>query len=195
MNQSSNRSVSEVMKWLIFTVLGVIMGLVCFLDITGFVKIIMITGFLDFSVLFLVAEIRLEKMGRERNRNESNETNKRAAAVRMPEKEIVLFDEQGRRQKSWSLEQSDSLLIGKGTENNPVDIDLSGSASAQIISKHHAMLNETDRGWFMEDLNSKNGTRVKKRTQNAIMDLKRVGAVRVEAGDIIFIAGTKLQIR
>jgi pSer/pThr/pTyr-binding forkhead associated (FHA) protein len=95
----------------------------------------------------------------------------------------------------WSLQNQTSLIIGKSTDKEPVDIDLSGSAVAQMISKQHAVLNYTDKGWFIDDIDSKNGTRVKKASQNAIMDVKLVGAIEVERGDIIYIASTMLQIQ
>lgn len=64
-----------------------------------------------------------------------------------------------------------------------------------MISKQHAVLNYTEKGWYIDDIDSKNGTRVKKATQNAIMDVKLVGAIEVEPGDIIYIASTMLQIQ
>ena len=45
------------------------------------------------------------------------------------------------------------------------------------------------------DIDSKNGTRVRKLSQNAIMDVKLVGSVQLAAGDIIYIASTMLQLR
>lgn len=72
---------------------------------------------------------------------------------------------------------------------------MNDSAFAQMISKQHAVLNYTDGGWYIDDIDSKNGTRVKKLNQNAILDLKLVGAVEVSVGDIIYIANTMLQLR
>ena len=95
----------------------------------------------------------------------------------------------------WSLERKTSLIIGKSADGEIVDIDLSGSAVAQMISKQHAVLNYTEKGWYVDDIDSKNGTRVKKLTQNSIMDVKLVGAIEVEVGDIIYIANTMLQIQ
>ena len=47
----------------------------------------------------------------------------------------------------------------------------------------------------MDDIDSRNGTRVKKKNQSALLDVKLVGAVEVEAGDIIYIANAMLQLR
>lgn len=114
---------------------------------------------------------------------------------KMPAKKIVLLNEEGTTLISWSLENKTSLVIGKSKDNEKVDIDLSGSAVAQMISKQHAVLNYTEKGWYIDDIDSKNGTRVKKAKQNSIMDVKLVGAIEVETGDIIYIANAMLQIQ
>ena len=66
---------------------------------------------------------------------------------------------------------------------------------SQMISTQHAVLNYTNDGWCIDDIDSKNGTRVRKLSQNAIMDVKLVGSVQLVAGDIIYIASTMLQLR
>lgn len=114
---------------------------------------------------------------------------------RMPATKVVLLNEEGTSLAEWNLQRHTSLIIGKSSDKEPVDIDLSGSAVAQMISKQHAVLNYTEKGWYIDDIDSKNGTRVKKATQNAIMDVKLVGAIEVEPGDIIYIASTMLQIQ
>lgn len=125
----------------------------------------------------------------------SAEKKERHEQSKVPAKKIVLLNEEGQTLLEWSLQNKTSLIIGKSSEKEPVDIDLSGSAVAQMISKQHAVLNYTDNGWYVDDIDSKNGTRVKKATQNAIMDVKLVGAIEVEVGDIIYIANTLLQIQ
>lgn len=109
--------------------------------------------------------------------------------------EIALIGEQGNILLEWSLVGKTCLVIGKGTEKEAVDIDLTETAMGQLVSKQHAVLNYTDNGWYIDDIDSKNGTRVKKRNQSALLDVKLVGAVEVEAGDIIYIANTMLQLR
>lgn len=110
-------------------------------------------------------------------------------------KSVVLINEEGTALTEWSLTGKSGMVIGKGTEKEPVDIDLSCSAFAQMISKQHAVLNYTDNGWCIDDIDSKNGTRVKKINRNAILDLKLMGTVELGVGDIIYIANTMLQLR
>lgn len=108
---------------------------------------------------------------------------------------LVLLNEQGSVLLEWSLQSKTALIIGKSNGKDNVDVDLSGSAVADMVSKQHAVLNYTDNGWYIDDIDSKNGTRVKKKYQSALLDVKLVGAVEVEAGDIIYIANAMLQIR
>lgn len=122
-------------------------------------------------------------------KKEQHERNKKKAT------KVVLINEEGRPLMEWSLERKTSLIIGKNAEGEKVDIDLTDSAVAQMISKQHAVLNYTEKGWYVDDIDSKNGTRVKKLMQNSIMDVKLVGAIEVEPGDIIYIASTMLQIQ
>lgn len=122
-------------------------------------------------------------------KKEQHERNKKKAT------KVVLINEEGRPLMDWSLERKTSLIIGKSAEGEQVDIDLTDSAVAQMISKQHAVLNYTEKGWYVDDIDSKNGTRVKKLMQNSIMDVKLVGAIEVEPGDIIYIASTMLQIQ
>jgi len=86
-------------------------------------------------------------------------------------------------------------IARKNTEKEKVDIDLECSAYANMISKQHAVLNYTNGGWYIDDIDSKNGTRVKKMNQNSILDVKLVGTVEIEYGDIIYIANTMLQLK
>ena len=112
-----------------------------------------------------------------------------------PVRELVLINEEGDVLFTWDIRGKTSLVIGKSTQKEPVDIDLSMSAMSQMISKQHAVLNYTNDGWCIDDIDSKNGTRVRKLSQNAIMDVKLVGSVQPAAGDIIYIASTMLQLR
>ena len=112
-----------------------------------------------------------------------------------PVRELVLINEEGDVLFTWDIRGKTSLVIGKSTQKEPVDIDLSMSAMSQMISKQHAVLNYTNDGWCIDDIDSKNGTRVRKLSQNAIMDVKLVGSVQLAVGDIIYIASTMLQLR
>lgn len=137
------------------------------------------------------ARIVREKHGENLQKEEENNAENKKRRI----KSIVLINEEGTALTEWSLAGKSGMVIGKGTEKEPVDIDLSCSAFAQMISKQHAVLNYTDDGWCIDDIDSKNGTRVKKINRNSILDLKLMGTVELGVGDIIYIANTMLQLR
>lgn len=141
------------------------------------------------------ARIVREKDNQQESKGNSEQQKETGSRTKRRIQSIVLINEEGTALTEWSLVGKSAMVIGKGTEKEPVDIDLSGSAFAQMISKQHAVMNYTENGWCIDDIDSKNGTRVKKINRNAILDLKLVGTVELGVGDIIYIANTMLQLR
>lgn len=141
------------------------------------------------------ARIVREKDNQQESKGNNEQQKETGSRTKRRIQSIVLINEEGTALTEWSLVGKSAMVIGKGTEKEPVDIDLSGSAFAQMISKQHAVMNYTENGWCIDDIDSKNGTRVKKINRNAILDLKLVGTVELGVGDIIYIANTMLQLR
>lgn len=141
------------------------------------------------------ARIVREKDNKQESKESKEQQKETGSRTKRRIQSIVLINEEGTALTEWSLVGKSAMVIGKGTEKEPVDIDLSGSAFAQMISKQHAVMNYTENGWCIDDIDSKNGTRVKKINRNAILDLKLVGTVELGVGDIIYIANTMLQLR
>lgn len=106
---------------------------------------------------------------------------------------IILKNDEGYDIKTWNIGKSHSLVIGKSSRIR-VDIDLREASQSALISKNHAILNKTDKGWFLEDLGSINGTGVHKLVDNRKIKVKS-SPVKVESGDIIYIATTALLIK
>ena len=233
----------DILKSILFTLLGIAFGVLCALPMNTFLKIVfcVMLGFIWIVVLLLfiifgrdnkksaqrtmtatnansngtsAQNARISRNAQTMSQNvnvnaanaqpQSNPLDRKPMSVEKKEqyeknrqtaKKVVLLNEEGTALMEWGLQRQTSLIIGKGSDKEPVDIDLSGSAVAQMISKQHAVLNYTEKGWYVDDIDSKNGTRVKKASQNAIMDVKLVGAIEVEPGDIIYIASTMLQIQ
>lgn len=106
---------------------------------------------------------------------------------------IILKNDEGYDIKTWNVGKAHSLVIGKSSRVR-VDIDLREASQSALISKNHAILNKTDNGWFLEDLGSINGTGVQKLSDNRKIKVK-ASPVKVESGDIIYIATTALLIK
>lgn len=106
---------------------------------------------------------------------------------------LILKDELGYDIKSWRVGKESSLIIGK-TSRVRVDIDLTTTAYSALISKQHAILNKTDNGWYLEDLGSRNGTGVKRHSDNRKIKIGDV-PVKVQSGDIIYVATTAILLK
>lgn len=106
---------------------------------------------------------------------------------------LILKNEDGYDIKTWAIGRSNSLTIGKTTRVR-VDIDLSTTVYAGLISKMHAILNKTDSGWYLEDLGSRNGTGLQKYSDNRKIKVGNA-PVKVQSGDIIYIATTAILLK
>lgn len=107
---------------------------------------------------------------------------------------LALLSEQGTILREWRIVNRNGLIIGKSTEDSSVDVDLSKSPDAPYISRKHAVLNFASGDWFIEDLDSRNGVRVKKPGQESV-NIKGTGPVLLERGDMIFIGNTVFVLR
>ena len=75
-----------------------------------------------------------------------------------------------------------------------IDIDLSDTYFSGTVSDIHAILNYVDGFWYIEDMQSKNGTQIKGCLENKLYNIKD-GQSKLTKKDYIFIGLNKLQIR
>ncbi|MGC5325331.1 FHA domain-containing protein [Brevibacillus sp. SYSU BS000544] len=108
---------------------------------------------------------------------------------------VVLLDEDGESTKEWYIHGGTSLLIGKSTPEHEVDIDLADTEYAALISKQHAVLNHASGQWYIEDVDSRNGTGIQKSNHKSRSKLEQENPQKLESGDIIYIASTRLMIK
>jgi hypothetical protein len=108
---------------------------------------------------------------------------------------LMLIDGEGSYSTEWEMEGRKSLLIGKNTKNSQVDVDLSTAEYAALISKEHAVLNFASNNWYIEDIGSCNGVGVKKMNEISKIKLPKDTPCKLDSGDIIYIANTKLFIK
>ncbi len=104
---------------------------------------------------------------------------------------LILLDEQEKPIKSWDMVGRTALIIGKTGSEEEVDVDLEDCEYSSFIDFQHAALNFCLDSWYVEDLESHNGVRVKKVEDGQCY--KIMGRpCRVSAGDILYIANTRL---
>jgi pSer/pThr/pTyr-binding forkhead associated (FHA) protein len=106
---------------------------------------------------------------------------------------LVVQDEQG--EKQWLCENAKAFLIGKGTDTQSVDIDLSDLQCNAYISQEHAVMNYANGYWYIEDLNSTNGVGLKKYDDEYAYKLKPFTSYKLDQGDVIYISKAKLLLR
>ena len=104
---------------------------------------------------------------------------------------LILLDGQGKPVKSWDLQGRMSLIIGKAGQNQELDVDLSDCEYSCFIDFQHAVLNFCLDQWYIEDLESQNGVRIKKVEDGECYRVIH-RPCRVTAGDVLYIASTKL---
>lgn len=104
---------------------------------------------------------------------------------------LLLLDEDGKPIRSWDLQGRVSLIIGKAGQDQELDIDLSDCEYSSFIDFQHAVLNFCLDQWYVEDLGSQNGVKVRKVEDGECYKVIH-RPCRVVAGDILYIANTKL---
>jgi len=109
-------------------------------------------------------------------------------------RELILLDENEKPVKAWDLAGKVSLLIGRDNEQEPVDVDLNECEYSALIDYQHAVLNYCMDAWFIEDLNSQNGIRIRKVDDGLCYKVMKSRPCRLMPGDMIYIANTKLLI-
>jgi len=109
-------------------------------------------------------------------------------------KVIQLLNDHEEVIKEWYIKDEQGLIIGKKFQNQAVDIDLTGTNYAVLIDKEHAVLNFINGKWFLEDLESRNGTGFKSAKEMRIQRLVDGKSIEVQAGDRIYIAKSILQL-
>jgi len=107
---------------------------------------------------------------------------------------LILLNENGTSMKTWIINDKVSLLIGKTKAGNVVDIDLSCSEYASLISLQHAVLNYAKDAWYIEDLGSLNGSGIQRGKDGEKFKLEHDTPYKLEWGDIIYIANTRLLV-
>lgn len=108
---------------------------------------------------------------------------------------LILIDGKGSYSTEWEIQGKKSLLIGKNTRNSEVDIDLSNTEYSSLISKQHAILNFAANNWFIEDIDSCNGVGIKKTDEVSKKKLEKDTPYKLDSGDIIYIANTKIFVK
>lgn len=105
--------------------------------------------------------------------------------------QLVLLDEHDKPLKSWDLAGKTALILGKKNDEEEVDVDLTECEYSTFINDQHAVLNFCLDSWYLEDLGSQNGVKIKKVEDGGCYQVTN-RPCRVSAGDVIYLASTRL---
>ncbi|MFT4104612.1 MAG: FHA domain-containing protein [Lacrimispora sp.] len=106
--------------------------------------------------------------------------------------ELILLNEEEKPVKSWDLTGEVSVIIGRKSKDEDVDVDLGECEYSAMIDVQHATLNFCLNSWYLEDLDSHNGVKVRKIEDGVCYRLVQSRPCRISPGDVIYIANTKL---
>lgn len=143
-----------------------------------------------FSLAHILMALKKEESENDRTKDSSvNPPVLPAAALT----EIVLLGEDNSRLASWNIYGKNGLAIGRDVGENNVEINLEHSIYASMIDVEHAVLNYSGDSWYIEDISEKNGISIQKQDGKKYK-LTYGKPCKLEKGDIIYIALTRLQI-
>jgi hypothetical protein len=126
-----------------------------------------------------------------RGRSKTGDSSQRQSATT-----LVLLSEDGTDVRFWDLRDRIGLVIGRSADGADADIDLSDTEYFSLISSQHAVLNYTNRGWYLADAGSKNGTALSRGASGQKLLLAPGEPVPISPGDTIYLAeATMLAVR
>lgn len=117
---------------------------------------------------------------------------KEQAATAFVIHELILLNEDEKPVRSWNLTGRIAVIIGRTYKDMEVDVDLSDCEYSALISVQHAVMNYCLDSWYIEDLGSQNGIQIKKADDGRCYQVAASRPCKISAGDVIYIAKTKL---
>lgn len=109
--------------------------------------------------------------------------------------EIQLLGEDNNITDTWDIYRKASVVFGRDEGENQVDINLKNTDYAGTVDGEHAVLNYSNGSWFIEDLDSENGTRIKRNGEDKAYRISSREPCKVEKGDVVYLGLAPLRIR
>lgn len=108
--------------------------------------------------------------------------------------ELILLDEMEKPIRAWDLTGRTAMVIGRRSPDTDVDIDvdLSECEYGALVNIQHAILNYCLDSWYIEDPGSQNGIQIKKAEDGKRYHVAPHRPCKISAGDVIYIAKTRL---
>lgn len=109
--------------------------------------------------------------------------------------ELLLLGEEHNVTDTWDIYGKTSIVFGRDEGEFQVDVNLKNTDYAGTVDGEHAVMNYSGGSWYIEDLDSENGTRIQRGGEGKMYKVSSREPCRVEKGDIIYLglAPIKLQ--
>ncbi|MCM1560815.1 MAG: FHA domain-containing protein [Butyrivibrio sp.] len=157
----------------------------CYVEQETIRRTLCVAAAVAFCLFLILAIADRDRKGRPRRHRGKRRRTKGGIHV------LALLDEEDRIVTEWNIAGKTSLLIGRDTRREDVDINLANTAFGGMVDRQHAVLNYTAGQWYIEDLDSTNGIRIRK-PDGRIYEVSKTQPCQVEKGDILFIGLTRL---
>lgn len=126
---------------------------------------------------------------RKRARQEKNKAGGREIS------EILLLGEDNNITDTWDIYGKTSIVFGRDEGDNQVDVNLRNTDYAGTIDGEHAVMNYSNGCWYIEDLDSENGTRIQRGGTGKKHKVSSREPCRVEQGDVIYLGLAPIRIQ
>jgi len=140
----------------------------------------------------LVSGLLLIDLSRLSGSRRINEEATQQEAAGMAPHQLILLNEEEKPIRAWDLTGKTAMIIGRKHRDAEVDVDLNDCEYSALINVQHAVLNFSLDTWYLEDLGSQNGIRIKKVEDGICYQVTQSRPCKISAGDVIYIAKTKL---
>lgn len=109
--------------------------------------------------------------------------------------ELQLLGEDNNITDTWDIYRKTSIVFGKDEGQNQVDVNLKNTDYAGTIDGEHAVMNYSDGSWYIEDLDSENGTRIQRNGEDRSYKISSREPCKIEKNDIIYLGLAPIRIR
>ena len=149
-------------------------------------KRVSLTILIAVGVLFLI--LAIADMQRKENTG-------RYGGKRRGISEILLLGEENNVTAVWDIYGKTSVVFGKDERENQVDVNLKNTDYAGTVDGEHAVMNFSNGSWYIEDLDSENGTRLQRGGEGKRYRVSSREPCKVEKNDIIYLGLAPVKIR
>lgn len=109
--------------------------------------------------------------------------------------ELLLLSEEGYVTAVWDIYGKTAIVFGKDERENQVDVNLKNTDYSGTVDGEHAVMNYSNGNWYIEDLDSENGTRIQKGGEGQKYKVSSREPCRVEKSDIIYLGLAPVKMR